>query len=138
MKLLIPELKKLLSIKLLLWMMAILITANGLLAYWHSVSAEKENGFSGKEISHVVELYVADPEAVENYVAELKEYRKAQNKLKREYKALGIEFVETGVYGIGSGIKCRQSTTGCTGRREQFRFKHNNPYSNFILGSAHA
>lgn len=95
MKLLIPELKKLLSIKLILWMMAILITANGLLAYWHSVSAEKENGFSGKEISHVVELYVADPEAVENYVAELKEYRKAQNKLKREYKALGIEFVET-------------------------------------------
>ncbi len=95
MKLLIPELKKLFNIKLLLWMMAILIAANGLLAYWHSVSAEKENGFSGREISGVVELYLEDPEAVENYIAELKEYRKAQNALMREYKAQGREFVET-------------------------------------------
>lgn len=95
MKLLVSELKKLFNIKLLLWMMAILITANGLLAYWHSVSAEKENGFSGKEISNVVELYAEDPEAIENYVAELKEYRKAQNNLKRELKEQGLDFVET-------------------------------------------
>ena len=95
MKLLIPELKKLFNIKLLLWMMAALLAANGLLAWWHSLSAEKEIGFSGREIAHVVKLYTENPEGVEAYYDELAQYRRAQNKLKSEARKEGREFVET-------------------------------------------
>ena len=84
MKLLIPELKKLFTIKLLLWMMVALLAANGLLARWHSLSAEKDAGYDGKKISQVVELYASDPEAVEAYADELKEYRRAQSKLQSQ------------------------------------------------------
>ena len=95
MKLLIPELKKLFNIKLLLWMMAALLAANGLLAWWHSLSAENEIGFSGREISNVVRLYTESPEGVEQYYKELTDYRRAQAKLKIEAKNEGREFVET-------------------------------------------
>ncbi len=95
MKLLIPELKKLFTIKLLLWMMAALLSVNGLLAWWHSLSVEKDNGYDGITISKVVDLYVADPEGVEAYADELTEYRKAQSKLKAQAKKEGREFVET-------------------------------------------
>ena len=95
MKLLIPELKKLFTIKLLLWMMVALLVANGLLARWHSLSAEKDAGYDGKKISQVVELYASDPEAVEAYADELKEYRRAQSKLQSQAKKEGREFVET-------------------------------------------
>ena len=95
MKLLIPELKKLFTIKLLLWMMVALLAANGLLARWHSLSAEKDAGYDGKKISQVVELYASDPEAVEAYADELKEYRRAQSKLQSQAKKEGRDFVET-------------------------------------------
>ncbi len=95
MKLLIPELKKLFNIKLLLWMMAALLAANGLLAWWHSLSAEKEMGFSGKEISNVTRLYIEDPEGVEAYCDELTAYRREQTKLKNRARDEGREFVET-------------------------------------------
>lgn len=95
MKLLIPELKKLFNIKLLLWMMAALLAANGLLAWWHSLSAEKEIGFSGREISNVVDLYIENPDGVEAYYEELTAYRREQSKLKNEARKEGREFVET-------------------------------------------
>jgi hypothetical protein len=95
MKLLIPELKKLFNIKLLLWMMAALLAANGLLAWWHSLSAEKEIGFSGKELSTVVALYTENPDGVEQYYKELTDYRRAQTKLKNQARDEGREFVET-------------------------------------------
>ncbi|MGM9641655.1 MAG: ABC transporter permease [Eubacteriales bacterium] len=95
MRLLIPELKKLFTIKLLLWMMAALLTANGLLAWWHSLSVEKEVGYDGRTVSKVVELYAADPEGIQAYVDELTEYRKAQSILKAQAKEEGREFVET-------------------------------------------
>ena len=95
MKLLIPEIKKLFTIKLLLWMMVALLAANGLLARCHSLSAEKDVGYDGKKISQVVELYASDPEAVEAYADELKEYRRAQSKLQSQAKKEGRDFVET-------------------------------------------
>lgn len=95
MKLLFPELKKLFNIKLLLWMMAALLAANGLLAWWHSLSAEKEAGYDGQTISNMVRLYAEDPEAMEAYYDELLEYRRAQSKVKTQAKKEGREFVET-------------------------------------------
>lgn len=95
MKLLIPELKKLFNIKLLLWMMAALLAANGLLAWWHSLSAEKEVGFSGKELATVVALYTENPDGVEQYYKELTDYRRAQTKLKNQARDEGREFIET-------------------------------------------
>ena len=95
MKLLIPELKKLFTIKLLLWMMAALLVANGLLAWWHSLSVEKDVGYDGRTITKVAQLYAADPEGMQAYEDELIEYRKAQNKLKSQAKKEGREFVET-------------------------------------------
>ena len=95
MKLLIAELKKLFNIKLLLWMMAALLAANGLLAWWHSLSAEKEAGYDGRTIANVVRLYAEDSEGMQSYADELTEYKKAQSKLKSQAKKEGKAFVET-------------------------------------------
>ena len=67
MKLLIPELKKLFTIKLLLWMMVALLAANGLLAWWHSLSVEKDAGYDGRTIANVVCLYAEDHEERQAY-----------------------------------------------------------------------